>query len=85
MIAEGNPKDLVDSVEGKIWKMFIDKSEIDQIRADHKVISTQLKEGKTLIHVFSENQPSGEFKPSAADLEDVYFSRISEKMDVVTI
>ncbi|MEM7512838.1 MAG: ABC transporter ATP-binding protein [Bacteroidota bacterium] len=85
VIAEGNPKDLVDSVEGKIWKMFIDKSEIDQIRADHKVISTQLKEGKTLIHVFSENQPSGEFKPSAADLEDVYFSRISEKMDVVTI
>ncbi|MEL6191849.1 MAG: ABC transporter ATP-binding protein [Bacteroidota bacterium] len=85
VIAEGNPKDLIDSVEGKIWKMFIDKSEIDQIRADHKVISTQLKEGKTLIHVYSENQPSSEFKPSAADLEDVYFSRISEKMDVVTI
>lgn len=85
VIAEGNPKDLIDSVEGKIWKMFIDKSEIDQIRADHKVISTQLKEGKTLIHVYSENQPSGEFEPSTADLEDVYFSRISEKMDVVTI
>ncbi|MEM8896706.1 MAG: ABC transporter ATP-binding protein [Bacteroidota bacterium] len=85
VIAEGNPKDLIDSVEGKIWKMFIDKSEINQIKADHKVISTQLKEGKTLIHVYSENQPSSEFEPSTADLEDVYFSRISEKMDVVTI
>ncbi|MEM9936285.1 MAG: ATP-binding cassette domain-containing protein, partial [Bacteroidota bacterium] len=85
VIAEGNPKDLVLSVEGKIWKMFIDKSDIDQIRAEYQVISTQLKEGKTLIHVYSEAQPDAQFEPTTADLEDVYFSRISEKMDVVTI
>jgi hypothetical protein len=30
-------------------------------------------------------QPDESFKPVEAGLEDVYFSRIAEKMDIVTV
>lgn len=85
VIAEGNPNELIANVEGKIWQKSIEKQEIDAYRSEHTVISTQLKEGKTLIHVFSENQPDASFDASVANLEDVYFSNIATKMDVVTI
>lgn len=85
VIAQGNPEDLTKSVEGKVWKKSIDKVDIDQYRDHMQVISTQLKSGKTEIHVFQDNQPDASFEPAAVDLEDVYFSHISSRMDVVTV
>lgn len=85
VIAQGNPQDLTQSVEGKVWKKSIDKVDIDQYRDQMQVISTQLKSGKTEIHVFQDDQPDASFEPAAVDLEDVYFSHISSRMDVVTV
>jgi ABC-2 type transport system ATP-binding protein len=84
VVAEGNPTDLVASIQGTIWKKMIDKAELDNYRKTHRVISTQLKAGKTQIHVASDLQPEG-FEPMEADLEDVYFSKITERMEVVTV
>lgn len=85
VIAQGNPNTLVDSVQGKIWSKSIEKNELTAFRNSFQVISTQLKAGKTQIHVISDIQPDESFKPVEAGLEDVYFSRISEKMDIVTV
>jgi ABC-type multidrug transport system ATPase subunit len=85
VIAQGNPNDLVDSMKGKIWSKTIEKSEMSAYRNSFQVISTQLKAGKTQIHVISDIRPDESFSPVEANLEDVYFSRIAEKMDVVTI
>ncbi|MBX2945682.1 MAG: ABC transporter ATP-binding protein [Cyclobacteriaceae bacterium] len=85
VIAQGNPNTLVDSMQGKIWSKSIEKSEINVYRNSFQVISTQLKAGKTQIHVVSDVQPDESFKPVEAGLEDVYFSKISERVDVVTI
>lgn len=85
VIAQGNPNDLVSEIDGKIWKKAIQKSDIDQYRSQLKVINTQLKAGKTELHVFSDTQPDESFSASQSSLEDVYFTKISEKMDVVTI
>lgn len=85
VIAQGNPQDLTKSVEGKVWKKSIDKVDIDQYRDQMQVISTQLKSGKTEIHVFQDDQPDASFESAAVDLEDVYFSHISSRMDVVTV
>ncbi|MBL7844739.1 MAG: ABC transporter ATP-binding protein [Cyclobacteriaceae bacterium] len=85
VIAQGNPNTLVDSMQGKIWSKSIEKSEMNVYRNSFQVISTQLKAGKTQIHVVSDVQPDESFKPVEAGLEDVYFSKISERMDVVTI
>jgi ABC-type multidrug transport system ATPase subunit len=85
VIAQGNPNVLVDSMQGKIWARTIEKSEMDAYRKSFKVISTQLKSGKTEIHVVSDVQPNDTFKSVEAGLEDVYFSKISEKTEVVTV
>ncbi|RIV22508.1 ABC transporter ATP-binding protein [Fibrisoma montanum] len=84
VVATGNPNNLVEDVQGKIWKRFIEKSELPAYRTNYRVISTQLKTGKTQIHVYSDTQPVG-FDPVEADLEDVYFTAITERMDVVTV
>jgi ABC-2 type transport system ATP-binding protein len=85
VIAQGNPNTLVDSVQGKIWSKSIEKNELTAFRNSFQVISTQLKAGKTQIHVLSDVQPDESFRPVEAGLEDVYFSRIAEKMDIVTV
>jgi ABC-2 type transport system ATP-binding protein len=85
VIANGNPNDLVESMQGKIWQKSIEKGEMTVYRNSFQVISTQLKLGKTQIHVLSDIRPDESFKAVEAGLEDVYFSKISEKMDIVTI
>lgn len=85
VIERGNPSELVKGIKGKIWHKTISKEEVDQYRSKFKVINTQLVAGKTDIHVHSETKPDDSFRPADAELEDVYFTRISEKMDVITI
>ena len=85
VISQGNPGILVDSVQGKIWSKSIEKNELSAYRNSFQVISTQLKMGKTQIHVVCDMQPDESFKAVEAGLEDVYFSRIAEKMDIVTV
>jgi ABC-2 type transport system ATP-binding protein len=85
VMAQGNPLDIVDSIQGKIWKKIVEKQEVANLRNNFKVISTHLKAGKTEIHVFSEDYPEAGFEAVDADLEDVYFSTIAQKMEVVTV
>lgn len=84
VVAAGNPNDLVTDLKGKIWQTFVEKSEIDTYRQTHRVISTQLKGGKTRIHAYSDLPMAG-FEPVSPDLEDVYFAKITEKMEVTTV
>ena len=81
VVATGNPSTLLESVKGKIWKKAIDKKELDQYKTDLKVISTHLKAGKTVIHVLSDSAPDASFESIPANLEDVYFSEITSRMD----
>ncbi|MBC8152364.1 MAG: ABC transporter ATP-binding protein [Bacteroidetes bacterium] len=84
VVATGNPNDLVADLKGKIWQTFVEKSEIDTYRQTHRIISTQLKGGKTRLHAYSDFPLAG-FATVEPDLEDVYFAKITEKMDVVTV
>jgi ABC-type multidrug transport system ATPase subunit len=83
VISKGHPAELVAELEGKIWVKMIEKSELDAYQRSFKVINTQLKSGKTQIHVLSDMQPDPSFAGAESGLEDVYFARIAEKMDVV--
>lgn len=85
VIAQGHPAELVEDLGGKIWQKSIEKKELDHYMAQYQVISTRLKAGKTQIHVFSELSPDPSFKAVEADLEDVYFTRISERMEIATL
>ena len=85
VVATGNPIDLLSSVRGKIWKKAIDKKELDTYKNDLRVISTHLKAGKTVIHVFSDQQTDASFESSPANLEDVYFTEITSRMDALAV
>ena len=85
VIAKGNPNDLIMEMQGKVWKKIIEKQDLENYKLQHQVISTQLKAGKTQIHILSETNPGDSFESVEADLEDVYFSKITEKMDVAVV
>ncbi|SDK74736.1 ABC-type multidrug transport system, ATPase component [Catalinimonas alkaloidigena] len=84
VLLTGNPAELVASFQGQIWQKAVDRSEVPQYRERYRVISTRMFAGKTVLHVQSDVPPEG-FDPVQADLEDVYFATIAQKMDVVTV
>jgi ABC-2 type transport system ATP-binding protein len=73
----GKPKDELNRIRGKTWQHEIARSDLDRFREQYNVISTRLAEGKTIIHVYSEDRPGPEFTPASPDLKDVYFSVLS--------
>lgn len=77
VIATGQPLDVIKNLNGKVWRMIAEKSDLPALQAQHRVISTKLVSGKPLIHVYSERKPDGAFTAVDATLEDVYFYYIS--------
>jgi ABC-2 type transport system ATP-binding protein len=76
IISQGNPKQLVASIEGKIWTKIIPKTDIDSFKKAFDVISTKLVSGETQIRVLSENKPEAGFDSIAPNLEDYYFATL---------
>jgi hypothetical protein len=69
-----------------VFSKSIEQSEIRYYRDIYKVISTQLKGGKLHIRVLSpDTEPEDGFVSAVPNLEDVYFSTISSRVDVNTI
>ena len=83
VVSQGNPQDLTRSVSGKIWRKTIDRKDFEAHQQEFRVISSHLKAGKTVIHVFSDGQPDASFENIKANLEDVYFSEISSRMEAL--
>jgi len=81
VVAKGIPNELTEGVKGRIWTKAIEKDALINYQSDLQVISTNLKAGKTVIHVLSDNQPDASFEAIAANLEDVYFAEITSRMD----
>ena len=76
IISEGNPKELVASIEGKIWTKIIPKTDIKIYKKAFDVISTKLVSGETQIRVLSENKPEAGFEMITPNLEDFYFATL---------
>ena len=74
---EGAPLELIDATRGHIWSKTVERSELVHYQEQHKVISTRLFAGRTIIHVLSDGDPGEGFAPADAGLEDVYFSTLS--------
>jgi ABC-2 type transport system ATP-binding protein len=75
VLVEGDPSEAIESLGGRIWKSTIAKADLPSVENEHAVISTRLVAGRTVVHVYGEEQPAG-FEPVPASLEDVYFSTL---------
>jgi len=73
----GEPQELIYGIEDFIWARFVTKAELPTYQARYSVISTRLLSGRTLIHVYAEDDPGDGFEPARASLEDVYFATIA--------
>jgi ABC-type multidrug transport system ATPase subunit len=74
VLREGPPRQLISELEGRVWSKTVDKHAVEAYRGSLQVISTQLYEGRTLVHVLHEGQPEAGFEAVTPNLEDVYFS-----------
>jgi ABC-type multidrug transport system ATPase subunit len=75
ILLTGKPREVIDSIQGRVWSKQIHRVELDQYQAEHRVILSHLREGQTVIHVLSDSQPQG-FASQPANLEDVYFATL---------
>lgn len=76
ILYEGNPKDAVEAVRGKIWQKEIDTHSLGAYRAKYNAISSSMVNGALELRVYSEELPDEGFVRSDVSLEDVYFSTI---------
>ena len=76
VVAAGEPAMLVKSLEGRVWKKSVERSEVAGYRDRLRLISMRLFGGRTLIHVLSNSEPEAGFEAVAPDLEDLYFATI---------
>jgi ABC-type multidrug transport system ATPase subunit len=85
VLMQGKPSDGISELEGQIYQKSIAKEDLSQYKGQFDVISTQLKEGKLSLRIKSETEPGSGFVPAVTNLEDVYFSYISQKVDPITL
>ena len=76
IVANDTPAALIEALTGKVWMKTIEKSELTAYRAQHAVISTRLRSGRTQVHVLADDPPDGSFAPVTSNLEDVYFATL---------
>lgn len=69
------PSLATERLNGKIWIKKIVNDDLQKYKSTHEVLSSSFNEDNTLmIRVFSDEVPDDQFKSSAPNLEDVYFS-----------
>jgi ABC-2 type transport system ATP-binding protein len=79
VLSQGKPRELVASLEGKIWRKSVPRRSVDEYRSRLEVISTHLSGGETLIHALSAAKPDDGFESVTPDLEDVYFATLAAR------
>ncbi|HUQ18188.1 MAG TPA: ABC transporter ATP-binding protein [Gemmatimonadaceae bacterium] len=77
ILVEGEPLAAIDALRGKIWRIVIDRAQLEGIEKDNRVISTRLLAGRTLVHVRDDASPGSEWQEVDPNLEDVYFDTMA--------
>jgi ABC-2 type transport system ATP-binding protein len=78
ILLEAEPLKAVEELKGRIWRRVISKEALPEIEREHKVISTKLLGGRTVVHVHADASPGAGFEAVQPDLEDVYFTIMTD-------
>jgi ABC-type multidrug transport system ATPase subunit len=76
ILAVGAPGEAIAKLRGRIFKMVVDKGEVEGLRDSMAVVSTKLMGGRISVRVLADAAPEG-FEAAEPDLEDVYFTTLS--------
>lgn len=77
ILLEAEPLKAVQELQGMIWRRIVDKTVLPQMEREHNIITTKLLSGRTVVHIYSEEDPGDGFELVAPDLEDVYFATMA--------
>jgi ABC-2 type transport system ATP-binding protein len=77
ILLEAEPLRAVEEMQGRVWERLVSKEELPAVEREHKLLSTKLLSGRTLVRVSSDSAPSPAFHAVEPDLQDVYFSVMS--------
>jgi ABC-2 type transport system ATP-binding protein len=78
IVKQGAPAELIKAVAGRVWTKVIEKAALSDYEARYKIIQRRLFAGRTVIDILSDNDPGEGFAQSPNDLEDVYFSTLTD-------
>jgi len=82
VVVTGNPQELTNSLNGKVFRKRIEKDEIDQYQSNFSVLSTYLRGGNLNVNVYSDDHPGEGFEQVSNTLEDFYFYSINKPQTV---
>jgi len=77
VLVSGAPGAIAERLAGRVYASSVARADFDEIALHHRVISTRLKAGRTVVHVIADGSPGGSFEPVEATLEDAYFASIA--------
>jgi ABC-2 type transport system ATP-binding protein len=77
ILQEAEPLKAVEELKGRIWRRVVEKSKIAELEREYQIISTKLLSGRTVVHIYCEEDPGSGFELVAPDLEDVYFTTMA--------
>jgi ABC-2 type transport system ATP-binding protein len=79
---EGEPARAIAAITGRIWRRVVVRDALADVERAHRVISTRLVAGHTVVHVHAETAPGPEYEAVVPDLEDVYFTVVARPRHV---
>ncbi len=77
ILMEAKPDEAIAGFRGKIWRKLVDKDALNKLAQEQQVISAKLLGGRTVVHVYSVENPGNGFEQLEPDLEDIYFSTMT--------
>ncbi len=86
ILAQSTPKQLVASLQGKIWKTAATREQMEALQTQHNVISSSFNDSNDLdVRVYSDASPGAGFDSATATLEDVYFTTLNQNSNAEII
>ena len=74
VLLTGSPEEVEISLDGKLWELQIEKSELKSYEEKFNVISSRFHMGQLIITVVADDPPSDKFTAKVPALEDAYFN-----------
>ncbi len=85
ILLEAEPLSAIEELKERIWRKVIDKGDLARVDREHRVISTKLLAGKTVVRVYGKENPGNGFETVEPDLEDVYFTTMAGHREEVSV
>ncbi len=76
VMVQGKPKSTLELLQGRVFSKIIEKSALESVKQEFRVLTSRLMEGRPQVFVYAEGHPGEGFEAVDAGLEEVYFYHI---------